>query len=117
ALQQRAKAPKFSFVRSKTGIGQGANRLEIYPVRGSGGERMMLVYFPELKVLYGSDLVQPDRNGGFFSPQYLSEVAEIVNSEKLEVDRVYAMHLDATPWTKVVEALNRAMLPTSSNGN
>lgn len=117
ALEQRPKEPKFRFIGSKTVVGKGATRLELYPVRGSGGERMMLIHLPELKVLYGSDLVQPDRGGSFFSPQYLSEVAEVVNREKLEVERVYAMHLDATTWSKVVEAINRAMLPATMNVN
>jgi hypothetical protein len=112
-LERRPKEAKFRFIGNKTVIGDGANRLELYPVRGSGGERMMLVHLPEVKTLYGSDLVQPGREGGFFSPQYLTEVAEVVNREKLDVKHVYAMHLDARPWSTVVEAINRAMSATT----
>lgn len=32
-------------------MGGRENRVEIYPVKGSGGERMMVVYFTEYKVL------------------------------------------------------------------
>ena len=113
-LARQPRAPKFNFVSGKTVIGAGENRIELYPVRGSGGERMMLAYFPQHKLLYGSDLVQPGR-GGFFSSQYLAETAAVVEGQHLTVEQVYAMHLPATPWNKVTQALEKAFAPSSGD--
>lgn len=74
ALARSPKPPKFQTVSAKTVIGSGANRLELYPIRSETGERMIMVYLPEHRLLYSSDLIQPGQNGSFFMPQYLSEV-------------------------------------------
>ena len=94
-----------NYLNDKYKIGKGKNRVEVYPVRGSGGERMMVVYFPEYKVLYSSDLIQPAQNGGFFAPEYLYEVAECVKKNNLNVNKIYGMHIGLTDWNKVEKAL------------
>jgi hypothetical protein len=122
SLARNPRAAKITFVSSKTAIGAGPNRIELYPVRGTGGERMMLAYFPEHHILYGSDLVlygsdlvqRDSRAGGFFSPQYLSEVAEVVQREKLMVASVYAMHLEPTAWKEVEAAIAKAISSASN---
>ena len=38
-------------VSTKTIVGSGANRMEIYPLRTVTGERQMMVYFPEHALL------------------------------------------------------------------
>ena len=114
-LARNPRAPKITFVGGKTVLGAGPNRIELYPVRGAGGERMMLAFFPEHRILYGSDLVQPgSKAGSFFSPQYLSEVAEAVQREKLMVTSVYAMHLEPTAWKDVEAAIAKAMSAASN---
>src|SRR5438874_761254 len=53
--------PKFIPVSAKTTIGSGANTIELYPVGGPYAERMLMAYFPRHKLLYGADLVFPNR--------------------------------------------------------
>ncbi|HEX8423987.1 MAG TPA: hypothetical protein VF634_11275, partial [Pyrinomonadaceae bacterium] len=112
ALARTPRKAKFHIVSAKTGIGAGANRLELYPLRTETGERMMMIYFPEHRLLYGSDLLQKMPNGSFFMPQYVSEVISAAGREKLSVDRVFAMHMDAMNWTDVGAAVSKATAET-----
>ena len=112
ALQQKPRKANFKTVSKKTVIGEGANRLEIYPIRSESGERMMMVYFPEHKLLYGTDLVQKLRDGSFFMPQYLSEVVDAVQRENLTVEKIFAMHLNPLPWTAITSAVEKAKAET-----
>ncbi len=58
-LRVRApRKPDFRIVSAKTVIGEGPNRLEIYPLRGETSERQLMVYFPGHQLLYGSDPFQ-----------------------------------------------------------
>jgi hypothetical protein len=108
ALERQRKKPKFRVVSNKTIIGSGPNRLELYPVRSESGERMMMVYFPEHKLLYGSDLVQQRRDGSFFMPEYLSELIEAVRRERVTVSSVFAMHTGVRPWSEIEGAVTQA---------
>lgn len=54
-------------------------------MRTESGERMMMIYVPEHKLLYGSDLVQQRRDGSFFMPEYLSELIDAVRREDLSL--------------------------------
>ncbi|HEX8456799.1 MAG TPA: hypothetical protein VF656_05690 [Pyrinomonadaceae bacterium] len=108
------RKPKFQIVSAKTMIGGGANRLELYPIRTETGERMMMVYFPEHRLLYGSDLLQKRPDGSFFMPQYVSEVISAAEREKLSVERVFAMHMDAMNWTDVAAAVSKATADTAA---
>jgi hypothetical protein len=103
ALARDRRAAKIEAVSAKTVIGTGANALELYPIRGQGGERMMMVYAPGHRLLYGADLVQPMPDGSFFSKQYIAELVAAVRREHLAVETVYAMHAGATPWTRLVD--------------
>jgi len=100
------KKTKLNIVSGKTVIGKGTNQLELYPIRSETGERMIMIYAPQLKVLYGSDLVQLQSSGIFFMPEYLSELKNAADREKLEVERVFAIHGSPTEWKKVLDALN-----------
>ncbi|HEY0099463.1 MAG TPA: hypothetical protein VGB76_10990 [Pyrinomonadaceae bacterium] len=114
-LARTPRKPKFQIVSAKTTIGTGANRLELYPIRTETGERMMMIYFPEHRLLYGSDLLQKMPNGSFFMPQYVSEVMSAAEREKLAVERVFAMHMDAMNWTDVGAAVSKATAETPAN--
>src|SRR5262249_23229491 len=92
------KRSRLNIVSKKTVIGSGQNQLELYPIRTETGERMIMIYAPTLKVLYGADLVQPLPSGGFFMPQYISELKEAADREKLDVERVFAMHAPVLEW-------------------
>lgn len=100
------KRSKLNIVSKKIVLGTGTNQLELYPIRTETGERMIMVYAPQLKVLYGADLVQPLPKGGFFMPQYISELRDAAAREKLDVERVFAMHAPPLEWKKVLDFLN-----------
>jgi glyoxylase-like metal-dependent hydrolase (beta-lactamase superfamily II) len=104
-LAKSPKPAKFHWVSGKTAIGTGPNRLELYPMRNASGERMMMVYFPEHKLLYTSDLLQPGQNGPFFMMEYVREASDAVKRENLIVDRFFGMHMAISPWTNVENAL------------
>jgi hypothetical protein len=104
----RGKRPRWEIVSSKTVLGSGPNRLELYPIRSETGERMIMVYFPEHKFLYGSDLVQPGQEAGsFFMPEYLLELMEAARREKLAVSGVFAMHMGVKPWGDIEAAVEK----------
>jgi hypothetical protein len=104
ALARSGRQAKFIFVSKGIFLGAGSNRLEIIPLRTTTGERGMAVYFPESKLLYGSDLFQ--RSGGeFFLPQFLTEIADVVERVKLDVKTVFCMHLEPTPWSEILAAV------------
>lgn len=102
-LESGPRKANFKIVSGKTIIGDAANRMEIYPFRTETGERMMMIYFPEQKLLYASDMIQPGRRGGFAFPQYLSEVMDAVKRENLTVENVFGMHLGKTLWSDVTK--------------
>lgn len=105
ALEKSPKKAKLNLVNSATAIGSGANRLIVAPVHGEGGERMMLAYFPEHKLLYGTDLIQQNRDGSFFSLQYVAEVVDAAEREGFSPESVFNMHTGPLPWSTILEAL------------
>jgi hypothetical protein len=78
---------------AKTVIGSGENAVELYPVGGAYAERMVMAYFPGHKLLYGADLVFPNRGPdgkftqGFFETS-AADLRRAVEREKLVVDCV-----------------------------
>ncbi|MEI9919832.1 MAG: hypothetical protein WDO14_13690 [Bacteroidota bacterium] len=85
---EKKKNPVVRYINGRTTLGTGANRVEIIPFNSEAGERMMMVYFPEHKLLYASDLYQP----GNWQKHYTFEVIDAIEREKLDVEFVYAMH-------------------------
>jgi glyoxylase-like metal-dependent hydrolase (beta-lactamase superfamily II) len=110
ALSKAPKAPVFHPVASRTTIGTGDTRMDVIPVRGEYGERMMLIWFPGPKLLYASDLLQRDRSGkSFFMMAMPAEVVDAAAREKLEgIGKVFGMHLPPTPWAEVAAAVAAA---------
>ncbi|HUR21727.1 MAG TPA: MBL fold metallo-hydrolase [Vicinamibacterales bacterium] len=110
ALSKAPKAPVFHPVASRTTIGTGDTRLEVIPVRGEYGERMMLIWFPGPKLLYASDLIQRDRSGkSFFMMAMPAEVVDAAARENLDgIDKVFGMHLAPTPWSEIATAVAAA---------
>lgn len=93
-------------ISTRTKIGEGSNRMEVIPLRSESGERMMMIYFPEYKLLYTSDLIQRNkRTREFFMAQYLSEVADAVKRENLVVDNIFGMHIGEMPYNDIVVEL------------
>ena len=108
SLAEAARTADLRAVSGKTTIGTGANRLEIYPLHGETSERQMMVYFPEHKLLYGSDPFQQLEDGKFFYPQTVSELLSAVEREHLSVERFFMMHIGASPWTMVTKTVEAA---------
>jgi hypothetical protein len=105
ALAKNPRAAILRTVSARTVIGDGTNRIELYPVRGETGERMMLAFLPDSGVLYASDLYQSGRGG---PPEYAWEVAEVARREHLDVKTVFAMHSDPAPWQTLLDAVSKA---------
>ncbi len=106
-----AKAPRAADLRAvaaKTVVGSGANRMEIYPIHGETSERQMMVYFPEHKLLYGSDPFQQLEDGKLFYPQTVYELKTAVDREHLAVEKFFMMHVGVNPWAMVVETVRGA---------
>jgi glyoxylase-like metal-dependent hydrolase (beta-lactamase superfamily II) len=109
-LSKAPKAPVFRSVADRMTLGSGDTRMELIPVRGETGERMMLVWFPGLKLLYSSDLIQRDRTGkSFFMMEMPAEVVNTVAREKLDgIDKVFGLHLPPTDWSEITSAVRKA---------
>ena len=101
SLARSPRKPDFRVVSGKTEVGSGANRMEIYPIRSETGERQMMVYFPELKVLYASDLAQPAGSGDW-TPTYYDELRAAVERAGVKVDTLFAMHMTPVPWSDIL---------------
>lgn len=105
ALAKAPRAPALRAVSGRTVIGEGPNRIELYPFRGETGERMMMAFLPGSGILYASDLYQSGRGG---PPEYAWEVADAVRREKLIVTTVFAMHSDPASWQSLLDLVSAA---------
>jgi len=105
ALAKSPRAATLRPVSGKTLIGEGPNRIELYPFRGETGERMMMAFLPGPGILYASDLYQSGRNG---PPEYAWEVTDAVRREQLDVKTVFAMHSDPAPWQSLLDIVAKA---------
>ena len=116
ALQRSPRKADLRLVHEKTVIGSGPNRLEIYPIRGETSERQMMVYFPEHRLLYGSDPFQKMPDGTYFYPQTVSELVDAVNREHLTIDKFFMMHVGPTSWAELSKALTDAGAKNTPDG-
>lgn len=107
-LARAPKAAVFTWISARTVIGSGETRVELYPIRGENGERMMMAYFPVPKLLYSSDEIMHGRTDEFFMPEYLLETRDAIRREALAVDRVFGMHLPVTAWADIEAAITKA---------
>ncbi len=103
-----SKTPRWMILSKKEEIGSGANRMELYPLRGASTERQYMVYFPEHHLLYASDTLALNDDGSLYDPELMSEVAQVVTREKLTVDKVYAMHQGPVAWDQVMALIEKA---------
>lgn len=115
-LGRKPRKPIFHFVSDKTVLGEGENRIELYPLRGETSERQMMVYFPEHHLLYGSDPFQQQDDGSYFYPQTVTELLDAVHREKLRPERFFMMHIGPTPWTDLQSAVDAAEKTNSPEG-
>lgn len=114
-LQQHPRTPQWRVVSGRTVIGNGADRIELYPLRGADTGRQYMVYFPASQLLYASDtLVIDPQTHALYQPELMHEVMQAVAREHLQVRTVYAMHQGPTPWSLVEKLVRAAMQPAPS---
>lgn len=109
-------SPRFHFVTRPTKIGRGVNRLVLYPIRGETSERQMMAFFPQHRVLYGSDPFQRGPDRSYFFPQTVSEVTDAVTREHLDVETFYMMHLPPAPWPDLQAVVSEAASEQTPDG-
>jgi len=102
------KEPRWRIVSRKEEIGNGENRMELYPLRGASTERQYMVYFPESRLLYASDTLALNNDGSLYDPELMYEVVQAVKRENLKVDTVFAMHQGPMPWDQVVGLIKKS---------
>jgi hypothetical protein len=100
--------PHWKIVSDKEEVGNGENRLELYPLRGASTERQYMVYFPGSRLLYASDTLALNDDGTLYDPELMREVAQAVQRANLKVDTVFAMHQGPMPWNQVVSMVEKA---------
>jgi hypothetical protein len=109
ALQNAKKTkPLWKIVDKREEVGSGANRMELYPLRGASTERQYMVYFPQHHLLYASDTLALNEDGSLYDPELMNEVAQAVKRENLTADKVYAMHQGLVDWSHVIELIEKA---------
>jgi hypothetical protein len=109
-LARQPKEAQFTWVGARVKIGSGPGAVELVPIRGEGGERVLAVYLPDEKILYTSDMIQRSQDGGFFMASYLGEVLQMIEREKLEVFAVAGSNLMPTPLKDVQTFYDRVRL-------
>jgi hypothetical protein len=111
ALQKSngSNAPHWKIVANKVELGSGANRIELYPLRGASTERQYMVYFPEHHLLYASDTLALNDDGTLYDPELMYEVVQAVKRENLIVDTVFAMHQGPMPWDQVIALIEKSL--------
>jgi hypothetical protein len=100
--------PHWKIVAKKEEIGGGANRMELYPLRGASTERQYMAYFPGRHLLYASDTLALNDDGTLYDPELMYEVAQAVKRENLIVDTVFAMHQGPMAWEKVMDLIEKS---------
>jgi hypothetical protein len=108
-LAQSPRTAQWRIVSKKLQVGSGANRMELYPLRGPCTERQYMVYFPEHHLLYASDTLALNEDGSLYDPELMREVLEAVKREGIEVSTVFAMHQGPLPWAQVTALVEKAL--------
>jgi hypothetical protein len=108
-LQEQAKRiPRLVPVSDHVQIGAGANRIDLYPLRGETSERQMMVWFPGRKLLYGSDPFQRNEAGDYTFPQTVDELRSAAAREHLHPEKFFMMHIEPTPWDDLTQVVTKA---------
>jgi hypothetical protein len=108
-LARAPRAAQWKTVSGKLQVGTGANRMELYPLRGACTERQYMVYFPEQKLLYASDTLALNADGSLYAPELMREVMDAVKREHLTVTTVFAMHQEPVAWSQVTALVEKAL--------
>jgi hypothetical protein len=105
ALERQPRVPILHSVDGKITIGTGPTQIDLYPIRGEVSERQIMAFFPNLRLLYGSDPFQQGPNGSFRTIQAVSELVAAAARERLHPTRFTMMHVGMTPWEDLTRTL------------
>nr|WP_199044709.1 hypothetical protein [Dyella sp. ASV24] len=108
-LDTQPKQAHWNTVAGPLPLGQGANRVVLYPLHGASTERQYMVYFPERHLLYASDTLALSGKDTLYDPQLMHEVVQAVEREHLSVDTVYSMHQGPLAWADALKMVNAAV--------
>ncbi|WP_457313397.1 hypothetical protein [Sphingomonas sp. UYAg733] len=108
ALQRKPRQAILRPISGATTLGTGANRMVIYPLHGEVSERQMMIWFPDHRLLYGSDPFQGGGERGYSFPQAVSEVTDATAREGLKPERFFMMHIGPTPWSELARSIAEA---------
>jgi hypothetical protein len=103
-----ARAPRPALLREVTApmsLGRGENRIDLLPLRTTTGERQMLVALPAQHLLYTSDLVQPQGDGQWYSPETRLELRQRLQSLGLAPETCFGMHYAPVPCASLLEGI------------
>jgi hypothetical protein len=95
-LSKSPRAPELRGVTERTVIGEGVSRIELYPIRGHGDARMMMVFMPGLRLLYGSS--NDTGAGGTAATFNAFELVSRVDGLQLPVKDYIAIHTEKISW-------------------
>lgn len=74
-------------------IGSGDTRLVMYAYQTETGDRQMMVYFPQYKLVYTSDLYQgSNTKDKYWNPHIVWEVYHSIMTRKINVQQFYSTH-------------------------
>lgn len=109
-LERQPRAAEFEWVDRAREIPSSRNPVLIAPIDGEWSDRMLMVWLPDQRVLYGADLVFPPPAGrtGYFMPNYLEELRDAARREGFAPEQVVAMHSAPLPWSQILEAIEKA---------
>jgi hypothetical protein len=108
SLARSGRSLVFHAVRSKVTVGDGPNRIALYPVDVGGGDygrRIVVAYLPDRHLLWTSDLYSPGGEANFVT-QGVSELAAVIAQNGLVVDTIVGSHLPPTDWQKVAHEVD-----------
>lgn len=90
ALQQHPRQAVIEAVSAKKVLSEGERSVEIYPVENSHATGMLVVYLPQEKVLFVSDLFTPgvQRPGGVWAKELFAAITQY----GLQVERIAGGH-------------------------
>lgn len=108
AYSKSSRKTALHLLAGPTMLGAGENKLLLIPVRRAFGQ-MLMVYFPDHRILHTAELVQPLGPGGaLLFPEYLQEVTDAVHDAGIVPKTMIGMHMGPTPWSMVAEAIANA---------
>jgi hypothetical protein len=108
-LARSGAIPKLVAVSMPTTIGEGTNKLVLYPIRSSTGQ-MMMTWLPDAHILDTAEMAQPlGPNNTFLYPQSLWELMESAKRYQLPVEKIIGMHMSPTDWALLLKTVDEAI--------